>query len=190
MLSVGPVVFDCETSVQRGGQREVSERRLAAGANVSDHSRRTPRVYRVEGMVSVLPQLQNMGRPGATVDATTFAGLPVVGALVPLELTDRLRDFEARLDGLLDDGQFRELELVDQVIGRKSVILTDWSASNGPDDGQASTYTLTLREVQRAGLTIAGATEEAMALHGSGGATPPGGGGPSQATPETLEVVP
>lgn len=190
LCRLGDLVFDCQTQSGRGGQREVSERRLAAGASVADHSRQPPRVFRVRGMVSVLPQPQNFGRPGATINATTFAGLPIVGALVPLEVVDRLQDFETRLNALLTDSQFRELELVDQVVGRKRVVLTDWSADNGPDDGQAATYDLTLREVQRAGLTIAAATAEALALNGTGGATPPGGGGPSQATPGTLDVVP
>jgi hypothetical protein len=190
LLRLGNLAFDCEVSIQRGGQREVSERRLAAGATVSDHSRRPPRIYRVSGAVSVLPQLQNLGRPGATVDATTFAGLPIVGALVPLEVVDRLQDFETRLTALQEDGVFSELELIDQVVGRKRVVLTDWTSTNTPESGQAATYDLTLREVQRAGLTIADATPEALALSGTGGAPVPGGGGPSQATPGTLDVVP
>lgn len=193
LLQVGDLAFDCEVSVQRGGQREMSERRLAAGATVSDHSRRPPRVYRIEGAMSVLPQIQNFGRPGATVNATSFAGLPIVGAVVPLELVDRLRDFETRLDALLDDDVFGVLQLTDQVIGRKDVVLIDWEAMNSGDDpmgGGGARYRLTLREVQRAGFTIAEATDAGLALNGTGGGPTPGGGGPSQATPGVLDVVP
>lgn len=190
LLQLGDLAFDCEVSVQRSGERQVSERRLAAGATVSDHSRRPPRTYVVEGAVSVLPQPQNFGRPGSTISGTDFAGLPVVGALVPIEVTDRLQDFESRLDALQDDGVFAELTLTDQVIGRVQVVLLQWEATNGPETGQAATYRLTMREVQRAGLTIAQATDEALGLNGTGGGTPPGGGGPSQATPGVLDVVP
>lgn len=190
LLQLGDLAFDCEVSVQRSGERQVSERRLAAGATVSDHSRRPPRTYIVEGAVSVLPQPQNFGRPGSTISGTDFAGLPIVGALVPIEVTDRLQDFESRLDALQDDGVFAELTLTDQIIGRVQVVLLQWEATNGPETGQAATYRLTMREVQRAGLTIAQATDEALGLNGTGGGPPPGGGGPSQATPGVLDVVP
>lgn len=194
LLQVGNLAFDCEVSVARGGQREVSERRLASGATVAEHSRRLPRTFRVEGAVSVLPQLQNTGRPGAPAfDATTFAGLPLVGALVPLEVTTRLQDFETRLDALLDDDVFGVLELVDQVIGRQTCVLVEWSASNSSSDpmaGGGAVYALTLREIQRADLTIAEATPEGLLYNGTGGAPQPGGGGPSQATPGLLDVVP
>lgn len=190
LLQLGDLAFDCEVSVQRSGERQVSERRLAAGTTVSDHSRRPPRTYIVEGAVSVLPQPQNFGRPGSTISGTDFVGLPIVGALVPIEVTDRLQDFESRLDALQDDGVFAELTLTDQIIGRVQVVLLQWEATNGPETGQAATYRLTMREVQRAGLTIAQATDEALGLNGTGGGTPPGGGGPSQATPGVLDVVP
>ena len=190
LLQLGDLAFDCEVSVQRSGERQVSERRLAAGTTVSDHSRRPPRTYIVEGAVSVLPQPQNFGRPGSTISGTDFAGLPIVGALVPIEVTDRLQDFESRLDALQDDGVFAELTLTDQIIGRVQVVLLQWEATNDPETGQAATYRLTMREVQRAGLTIAQATDEALGLNGTGGGPPPGGGGPSQATPGTLDVVP
>lgn len=190
LLQVGNLAFDCEVSVTRGGQREVSERRLASGASVAEHSRRPPRVFQVEGAVSVLPQPQNFGRPGFTFDATTFAGLPIVTALVPLLVTTRLQDFETRLNALLDDEVFGLLELVDQVIGRVVCVLVDWRATNTPESGSAATYALTLREIQTAGLTIAQAVPDALALNGTGGAPQPGGGGPSQATPGTLDVVP
>jgi hypothetical protein len=194
LLQVGDLVFDCEVSVARGGDREVSEFRLASGAQVLEHSRRPPRVYQLEGAVSVLPQPQNFGRPGAPAfDATTFAGLPLVGALVPLEVTTRLQDFETRLDALQDDDVFGVLEIIDQVIGRKTCVLTSWRAVNSGSDpmaGGGAVYALTLREIQRAGLTIADATPDALALNGSGGVVKPGGGGPSQATPMMLDVVP
>lgn len=184
----GALAFDCQVSTTRGGERQITERRIAAGASVADHSRRPPRVYQVEGAVSVLPQPQNFGRPGATFNSTTFAG--TANGLLPLELVTRLQDFETRLDALLDDQTFGPLTLVDQVIGLRLVVLTDWRATNTPESGQAATYSLTLREVQRAGLTIALAIPEALALNGSGGAVGPGGGGPSQATPGLLDVVP
>ena len=190
LLQLGDLAFDCEVSVERGGVREVSERRIAAGASVADHSRRPPRVYTIEGAVSVLPQPQNFGRPGSLLTGTDFAGLPIVGALVPIEVTDRLQDFESRLDALLDDDVFGVLELTSQVIGRVSVVLIDWRATNTPDTGQAATYRLTLREVQTAGLTIAQATPEGLALNGSGGAIPSGAGGASQSTPGVLDIVP
>lgn len=194
LLQVGDLAFDCEVSVSRGGDREVSERRIASGATVAEHSRRLPRVFQVEGAVSVLPQPQNFGRPGApSFDSTTFAGLPIVGALVPIELTTRLQDFETRLDALLDDDTFGVLELVDQVIGRPLCVLTSWRAVNSASDalaGGGAVYSLTLREIQRAGLSIADATPDGLALNGTGGAPTPGGGGPSQATPGLLDVVP
>ncbi len=190
LLQVGNLAFDCEVSVSRGGQREASERRLASGASVAEHSRRPPRVFQVEGAVSVLPQPQNFGRPGFTFDATTFAGLPIVTALVPLLVTTRLQDFETRLNALLDDEVFGLLELVDQVIGRVVCVLVDWRATNTPESGSAAVYACTLREIQTAGLTIAQAVPDALALNGTGGAPQPGGGGPSQATPGTLDVVP
>lgn len=192
LLQLGDLAFDCEVSVQRSGERQVSERRLAAGATVSDHSRRPPRTYIVEGAVSVLPQPQNFGRPGSPsgdAAASSFTQ-DLVGGIIPLEVTDRLQDFESRLDALQDDGVFAELTLTDQIIGRVQVVLLQWEATNGPETGQAATYRLTMREVQRAGLTIAQATDEALGLNGTGGGTPPGGGGPSQATPGVLDVVP
>ena len=192
LLQIGDLAFDNEVSVQRGGEREISERRLAAGVTVADHSRRPPRVYQVEGAVSAIAQPQNFGRPGAPVGSAAVEQLAanIASALLPIGLASRVEDFEARLDALLDDGQFAELELVSKVVGRVQVVLVRWEATTTGDDGDAATYRLTLREVQRAGLTIAGATPEALALNGSGGGPQPGGGGPSQATPGTLDVVP
>lgn len=192
LLSIGDLFFDAEVSAQRGGEREVSERRLAAGASVADHSRRPPRVYQIEGAVSAIAQPQNFGRPGAPVGdaAATEVSLDVAQAIVPLGLASRLQDFEQRLDSLLDDDQFAPLELVSKMVGRVRVVLIRWETTTTADDGSAATYRLTLREVQRAGLTIADGTPEALALNGSGGGPQPGGGGPSQSTPGTLDVVP
>lgn len=191
LLQVGNLAFDCEVSVTRGGEREVSERRLAAGASVSEHSRRPPRVFEVSGAVSVISQPQNLGRPGASTDETlNQVQNDLNSAIVPLEMTTRLQDFESRLDALLDDEVFSELELVSKVVGRVSCVLVAWRATTTPEEGGSATYSLTLREIQRAGLTIALATPDALALNGSGGGPSPGGGGPSQSTPTLLDVVP
>lgn len=192
LLQLADLVFDGEVQVGRGGEREMSERRLAAGATVSDHSRRPPRVFQVEGIVSALAQPQNLTRPNASpLDIVTAAGLNVAGAFVPLDFAgSRLGDFEARLNALLDDDVFGEVELISKVVGRVTCVLTRWEATTSADDGQAASYRLTLREVQRFGLTIADATDLALALNGHGGAPQPGGGGPSQTTPQVLEVTP
>ena len=58
------------------------------------------------------------------------------------------------------------------------------------EDGNKAIYSLTLKEVLRAGLTIADATPGALALNGTGGAVAPGSGGGSMATPGVLAVVP
>ena len=79
---------------------------------------------------------------------------------------------------------------VSKVIGRVAVVLLEWEASNTAEDGNKAVYTLTLREVLRAGLTIADATPGALALNGTGGAVAPGSGGGSMATPGVLAVVP
>ena len=83
-----------------------------------------------------------------------------------------------------------ELEVVSKVIGRVAVVLLEWEASNTAEAGNKAVYTLTLREVLRAGLTIADATPGALALNGTGGAVAPGSGGGSMATPGVLAVVP
>lgn len=192
LLQLADLVFDCEVSVQRSGERDLSERRLAAGATVADHSRRPPRVFIVEGAVSALSQPQNLTRPNASpLDIVTAAGLDVAGAFVPLDFAgSRLGDFEARLDALLDDENFGEVELVSKVVGRVTCVLVRWEATTTGDDGRAATYRLTLREVQRFSLTIADATDFALALNGQGGAPQPGGGGPSQSTPMVLDITP
>lgn len=193
LLQVGDLAFDAEVSVQRGGEREISERRLAAGASVGDHSRRPPRVYEVEGIVSALAQPQNLGRPGSSfLNEVTSVAQDILGSLVPLEEATRLQDFEARLDALLNDDQFGELELISKVVGRVRVVLLRWDATAPGEgqDGAAARYRMTFRAVQRAGLTIALATEQSLEFVGSGGAPQPGGGGPSQSTPGFLEVTP
>jgi hypothetical protein len=110
-----------------------------------------------------------------------------------LSLTDgglgaRITDFETRLDGLIETGG--ELEVVSKVIGRPTVVLLEWDATNTAEDGNKAVYNLTLKEVLRAGLTIADATPGALALTGTGGAVAPGSGGGSMATPGVLAVVP
>lgn len=191
LLALGDLVFDCEVSVGRGGRREMSKRRLASGAFVSDHSRREPRVFQVEGAVSALPPVWNVGRPGADSSLAGTAALPAAAsAFSTVAIASRVSDFETRLDRLQDDDAFGEIELVSKVIGRRRVVLTEWQATTTGDDGMVGRYRLTLEEVQRAGLTITEATPESLALVGSGGTPQPGGGGPSQATPVLLEVVP
>lgn len=191
LLQLGDLAFDCEVSVTRGGDREVSERRLAAGASVAEHSRRPPRVYEVEGAVSVLAQPQNVGRPGAPAgDGFAQLGLNAVEALIPLELTTRLQDFESRLNALQNDEVFGLLELTSKVVGRVSVVLISWRATTTAEDGRSATYRLTLREIQRANATIALATPDALGLNGTGGMVGSGGGGPSQSTPTLLDIVP
>lgn len=191
LLQVGDLALDGELSVSRGGERELSERRLASGATVSDHSRRVPRTFEVTGVVSALPQPQNAGRPGASPFDLVPAIPPGVDALIPIDIASRREDFEARLDALLDDGNYAELELISKVVGRVTVVLTRWQSTTSPDDGQSATYQMTFREVLRAGnLSIAFASEFGLAMNGSGGAPLPGGGGASQSTPGTLDVVP
>lgn len=191
LLQLAGLVFDNEVSVGRGGERELSERRLASGSTVVDHSRRPPRVFQVEGAVSAVAQPQNLLRPNASVaDGLEQIGNDIFGAILPIDFASRVQDFEERLDALLDDSQFREIELISKVVGRVTVVLTRWEATTTADDGEMASYRLTLREVQRFGLSIAAATEAALALTGTGGAPQPGGGGPSQATPMTLGVVP
>lgn len=191
LLQIGDLAFDCELTVERGGEREMTERRIASGALVSDHSRRMARTFEVSGAVSALPQPQNLGRPGSNpADAIPQLPLALAGVL-PIDFLSRREDFEQRLDAMLDDDQFAEVELVSKVVGRVNVVMTRWRATNTPDDGDSATYSITLREVLRASdLTIAFGIDAALALNGSGGAPLPGGGGSSQATPGVLEVVP
>ena len=192
LLSIGDLSFDCEISGRRGGRREYTNERIAAGIEVSDHSFRRAREFTLSGAVSAIAQFQNLGRPGAISlsDTLTQAG---EGVSSLLSLTDgglgaRITDFETRLDGLIETGG--ELEVVSKVIGRPTVVLLEWDASNTAEDGNKAIYNLTLREVLRAGLTIADATPGALALTGTGGAVAPGSGGGSMATPGVLAVVP
>lgn len=193
LLQLGDLVFDCEVSVQRSGAREMSERRIAAGASLSDHSRRpVAQTWVIEGAVSALAQPQNLLRPNANrLEILSTAVLNLAQGFVPISFAgSRLGDFEARLDALQDDETFGEIELVSKVVGRKKCVLLRWEAMTTGDDSGAATYRLELREVRRFGVTIADATEQALALNGSGGAPQPGGGGPSQSTPQTLDVAP
>ncbi len=192
LLSIGDLSFDCEISGRRGGRREYTNERIAAGIEVSDHSFRRAREFTLSGAVSAIAQFQNLGRPGSVSlnDALTQAG---EGVSSLLSLTDgglgaRITDFETRLDGLIETGG--ELEVVSKVIGRVAVVLLEWDATNTAEDGNKAVYNLTLKEVLRAGLTIADATPGALALTGTGGAVAPGSGGGSMATPGVLAVVP
>ena len=192
LLSIGDLSFDCEVSGRRGGRREYTNERIAAGIEISDHSFRRAREFTISGAVSAIAQLQNFGRPSATsaLDTLTDIGQGI-GANLSLGdqgLGARITDFETRLDGLIETGG--ELEVVSKVIGRVAVVLLEWEASNTAEDGNKAVYTLTLREVLRAGLTIADATTGALALNGTGGAVAPGSGGASMATPEVVDVVP
>jgi hypothetical protein len=192
LLSIGDLSFDCEISGRRGGRREYTNERIAAGIEVSDHSFRRAREFTLSGAVSAIAQFQNLGRPGSISlsDTLTQAG---EGVSSLLSLTDgglgaRITDFETRLDGLIETGG--ELEVVSKVIGRPTVVLLEWDATNTAEDGNKAVYNLTLKEVLRAGLTIADATPGALALTGTGGAVAPGSGGGSMATPGVLAVVP
>lgn len=192
LLSIGDLSFDCEISGRRGGRREYTNERIAAGIEVSDHSFRRAREFTLSGAVSAIAQFQNLGRPGSVSlnDALTQAG---EGVSSLLSLTDgglgaRITDFETRLDGLIETGG--ELEVVSKVIGRPTVVLLEWDATNTAEDGNKAVYNLTLKEVLRAGLTIADATPGALALTGTGGVVAPGSGGGSMATPGVLAVVP
>ena len=179
LLSIGDLSFDCEVSGRRGGRREYTNERIAAGIEISDHSFRRAREFTISGAVSAIAQLQNFGRPSATsaLDTLTDIGQGI-GANLSLGdqgLGARITDFETRLDGLIETGG--ELEVVSKVIGRVAVVLLEWEASNTAEDGNKAVYTLTLREVLRAGLTIADATPGALALNGTGGAVATGSGG-------------
>jgi len=192
LLSIGDLSFDAEISGRRGGRREYTNERIAAGIEVSDHSFRRAREFTLTGAVSAIAQFRNIGRPGSAsaLDTITQAG---DGVSSLLSLTDgglgaRITDFETRLEGLIETGG--EIEVVSKVIGRVAVVLLEWDANNTAEDGNKAIYSLTLKEVLRAGLTIADATPGALALNGTGGAVAPGSGGGSMATPGVLAVVP
>jgi len=183
------LAFDAEMSVDRGGEREYTQDRIGAGVDISGHSYALPRRYEIEGAVSGLSQLHNFARPGFSgLGALVGAGLDALEGLTGLDFSTRIQDFEERLEAIRQSGDI--LEIVSKVIGRKQVVLLSWRASTAPEDGEQARYRMTFKEVQRAGLSIAGATAEGLALNGSGGGVVPGGGGPSTATPQSLEVTP
>lgn len=189
LLQVGGLAFDAELSVGRGGQVDFTQRRIGAGALISDHSFSLPRTFTLEGGVSGIPQPQNLGRPGASLlGGALDLGFQALENLTGLNFSTRVQDFEARLEALRLRRE--EIEVISKVVGRVRCVLTDWQAQTTPDMGDIGIYRLSLREVQRAGLTIADATAEALALNGSGGNVGPGGGGPSTAPPGTLPVTP
>ena len=192
LLSIGDLSFDAEISGRRGGRREYTNERIAAGIEVSNHSFRRAREFTLTGAVSAIAQFQNIGRPSATSLADTFTDIGQgIGANLALGnqgLGARITDFETRLEGLIETGG--EIEVVSKVIGRVAVVLLEWDANNTAEDGNKAIYSLTLKEVLRAGLTIADATPGALALNGTGGAVAPGSGGGSMATPGVLAVVP
>lgn len=192
LLIIGDLSFDAEISGRRGGRREYTNERIAAGIEVSDHSFRRAREFTLSGAVSAIAQIQNIGRPSATSLADTFTDIGQgIGANLALGnqgLGARITDFETRLEGLIETGG--EIEVVSKVIGRVAVVLLEWDANNTAEDGNKAIYSLTLKEVLRAGLTIADATPGALALNGTGGAVAPGSGGGSMATPGVLAVVP
>lgn len=189
LLQVGGLAFDCEVQVQRGGSVNVTEYRIAAGASISDHSFDEPRTFVVAGAVSGIPQPQNLGRPGASLlGGLLDVGLQSLETLTGLNLSTRVSDFEARLEVLRTTREV--VEIVSKVIGRKKAILIDWTCTTTADDGDMGMYQLTLREILTAGLTIADATEDALALNGTGGTGSPGGGGPSQSPGGNVEVSP
>lgn len=183
------LAFDAELQVDRGGERTYTESRIGAGVDISDHSFALPRRYEIEGGVSGLSQLHNFARPGFNgLGALVGAGLDFLEGLTGLDFSTRIQDFEERLEAVREAGDI--LEIVSKVIGRKQVVLLSWHATTAPADGEQAKYRMTFKEVQRAGLSIAGATAEGLALNGSGGGVVPGGGGPSTATPGTLDVEP
>ena len=102
LLSIGDLSFDAEISGRRGGRREYTNERIAAGIEVSDHSFRRAREFTLSGAVSAIAQIQNIGRPSATSLADTFTDIGQgIGANLALGnqgLGARITDFETRLD--------------------------------------------------------------------------------------------
>lgn len=189
LFQAADLAFDAEVEVNRGGRRQYTKARVGAGVVMSDHSFREPRRYRITAGVSGIVQIQNVGRPGQSIlGAAVGAGLQALESLTGLDFSTRVADFEARLDALLDIGE--EMEIISKVVGRRTVVMESWDATTDPETGDAAFYTLEFEEVQRAGDTIADATDEMLALVGSGGSLAPGAGGPSQVSPGTLNAVP
>lgn len=184
LMSVGTLVFDCELSVSRGVDVDFTDRRVAAGVNLSDHRRVRPREWELEGAVADAPQFQNIARPGAdplaVLQAQALAGVlsvPVAGAAAAAALDaagvlpGRLDAFEDDLTALVVAGD--EVDVVTKAPGTRgrfrAVVLSfrAVTSAQGPDAGGAATYRLRLREIQRAGeLGLAEATLEALGLNG------------------------
>jgi hypothetical protein len=175
LLQVAGLVFDAELEVDRGMDREYTQRRVGAGVTLSDHSRVKPREWSLAGAVSAIVQPQNAGRPGARGAQAAFAVTPSMS---------RLEDFEADLVALVRAGL--EAEVVSKVVPRFRAVVLSWRSTTTPEDGNQSRYSLRLREVQRQGVTIALATPDILALTGSGVTVP----GPSQTTPGLFSPVP
>lgn len=190
LLQVGDLAFDCEVSVQRGGEAQFTENRIGIGADISDHSFNLPREFVLEGAVSGVVQLQNFARPGFSfLDSAIDAGLGALEGLTGLNFSSRIEDFEERLEAVRQARQ--ELEVVSKVIGRQRCVLKRWEATTDAGMGEMAQYRLTLKEVQRAGgVGYPTPTTESLALNGSGGSVSPGGGGPSVVKSGTLDVVP
>jgi len=186
LLQVGDLAFDSEVSVQRGLEVEYTQNRIGAGVDLSDHSFVKPRVYTITGAIAGISQLQNVGRPGFNgAENLADLGLGLLEGLTGLDFSSRVQDFEARLIAAMEARN--EFELISKVVGRKRVVILNYTSNTTEEDGDSATYQLTLREVQRAGFTIAAAVEAALELNGSGGGSQ---GGPSTTTPGTLDVVP
>jgi len=190
LLQVGDLAFDAEMSVTRGGGVTFTRRRIGAGAVFSDHSFVDAREFSIEGIVSECAAIYNLGRPGADNALIAAAlGSDQLEGLVGIDLVTRVMDFEARLDALKNARV--EVEIVSKVLGRVIAVLVSWTATTAGDDpGDFGRYQMRFDEVLRAGFTISDATEEALGLNGSGGNPGPGGGGPSAAPAEMLEVTP
>lgn len=189
LLQVGAIGFDCEVDVDSNQQVEFTERRIAAGISLRDHSFALPRNFTVTGAVSGIGQLQNLGRPGSPLFSGALdLALTQLEALTGLDVQTRVQDFTKRFQAMVLRRE--EVELISKVVGRVRVIVLGYDAQTTAEMGEMAIFRVRMREVQRAGLSIAQATAEALALSGSGGAPPPGSGGPSATTPGSLEVVP
>lgn len=189
LFQAGDLAFDCEVSVQRGGRRTFTRSRVAAGVNMSDHSFDEPEEYTIVAGVSGITQIQNIGRPGQSLlGAAIGVGLDALESLTGLDFSTRVADFEARLRALCRLGE--ELEIISKVVGRRRVVFTSWETTTDPDTGDAAYYTMRFEEVLRAEDVGGDPTDDFLALVGSGGKVAPGSGGPSQATPGNLAVVP
>lgn len=189
LLKVGDLAFDAEVSVDRGGDRQYTRARTGAGAVLSDHSFSEPREFTLEGAVAGLGQPQNLGRPGANnLGGLIDLGLDAAEGGTGRDFSTRVADFEQRLEAVRARGDV--LEVISKVIGRVRCVMLAWRASTRAEDGDRATYQVRLLEEWSAGLSIAGATDVALAMNGSGGAVSPGGGGPSTTTPVLVDVTP